>query len=91
MGGTIVDEPCPTVVCHAVHPPCDISSSFMPQPPNSYYDYIGGPFNNLRYGYFVYGQSCRAYYWGEGIVRVMGLYVWGSLTPSAPLRACYHI
>eukprot|EP00965_Chrysotila_dentata_P056102 1859485-Pleurochrysis_carterae.AAC.1 len=26
-----------------------------------------------------------------GVVRVVGLYVWGALTPSAPLRAYYHI
>eukprot|EP00965_Chrysotila_dentata_P206379 6183500-Pleurochrysis_carterae.AAC.4 len=65
MGGTIVDEPCPTVASHAVCPPSDILSSFMPQPPNPYYDYIGGPFyKELRYGYFAYGHSYRAYYWG---------------------------
>eukprot|EP00965_Chrysotila_dentata_P130220 4306083-Pleurochrysis_carterae.AAC.2 len=61
-----MDKPCPTVSRLAVYPPCDISSSFMPQqPPNPYYDYIGSPFyTDLRYGYFVYGQSYRAYYWG---------------------------
>eukprot|EP00965_Chrysotila_dentata_P219442 6191154-Pleurochrysis_carterae.AAC.3 len=31
MGGTIVDEPCPTVARLAVYPVCDISSSLMPQ------------------------------------------------------------
>eukprot|EP00965_Chrysotila_dentata_P140868 4656990-Pleurochrysis_carterae.AAC.2 len=38
--GTIVDEPCPTVACLAIYPHCDISSSFMTQPPNPYYDYF---------------------------------------------------
>eukprot|EP00965_Chrysotila_dentata_P062591 2073912-Pleurochrysis_carterae.AAC.1 len=39
----------------------------MPQLLNPYYDYIGGPFyKDLRYGYSVYRQSYRAFYWGEG-------------------------
>eukprot|EP00965_Chrysotila_dentata_P126327 4175119-Pleurochrysis_carterae.AAC.1 len=62
-----MDEPCPTVARLAVYPPCDISSSLMPQLPNPYYDYIGGPFHkDLRYAHPVYGQSYRAYYSGEG-------------------------
>eukprot|EP00965_Chrysotila_dentata_P228991 6196921-Pleurochrysis_carterae.AAC.1 len=86
IGSAIVDEPCPSVACLAVYTPCDISSSFIPQPPNPYSDYIGSPFyKDLRYGYLIYGQSYRAYL--GGVAPVMDLCVWGSLIPSAPLRA----
>eukprot|EP00965_Chrysotila_dentata_P180188 5949476-Pleurochrysis_carterae.AAC.1 len=68
MGGTIMDI-CPSPL-RLVSPSILLVTyqhHLRPnlQPPK--YDYISGPFYmDPRYGYYVYGQSYGACYWGKG-------------------------
>eukprot|EP00965_Chrysotila_dentata_P185574 6126953-Pleurochrysis_carterae.AAC.1 len=92
MGGTIVDKSCPTVARLALYPPCDISSSFMPQLPNPYYDIISATRSTRNCDMAIpFMASHIERILGGRVVRVMSLYVWGSLIPSAPLRAYHHV
>eukprot|EP00965_Chrysotila_dentata_P099172 3279276-Pleurochrysis_carterae.AAC.1 len=68
MGGTIVDEPCPTEARLAVYFSCKISSSeSLSKHPTLDYEYIGGPFcMDSLHGYFVHGNSYGACYRWKG-------------------------